>query len=98
MLANSLAPCLTPGADAAVSSLAGAFSDRMKLAKWWISSRLLSVGSGRLVGSVIFVGSGFGNVVATGGLQTVVTSGFWRLVVVSLSVQKTSTGKGSRRA
>ena len=95
---NSSAPCFTSGVAAAVSSLAGAFSERMKLAKWSISSRLLSVGSGRLLGSVIFVGSVFGTVVVTGGLQMVVTSVFCRRFVIPISFKYASPANASRLA
>jgi hypothetical protein len=70
---------------AAVSSRVGAFSERIKLAKWSISSRLLSLGSGRLLGSVILVGSLFGIVVVTVGLQIVVTSVFCSEFVIPIS-------------
>jgi hypothetical protein len=73
---NSSAPRFASELAAVDSSRAGALRERIKLAKWSISSKLLSLGSGTLFGSVIFVGSGFGIVVVTGGLQAVVTSVF----------------------
>src|SRR3981189_1960952 len=63
-----------------------------------MSSRLLPVGSGRLLGSVIFVGSVFGIVVVTGGLQIVVTSSFCNRLVIPISFRYASVASASRLA
>src|ERR1700687_3999171 len=51
-----------------------------------------------LLGSVIFVGSVFGTVVASGGLQRVVTSVFCRLLVIPISFRYASPANASKLA